>query len=485
MATDLNDKIAEQVARVPEPDIEREYVAAGLQSSLSQAISALPRYSDDLTREQGDGVYERMRADSAVNTALQTLIEVVLGNDVKIECAIADDTDPQYDLAQEVAEFVAYNLARLSRPLTQCLTEMFDAYVFGCAAAEKVYEVQRTRQFGLRLHLNRLRPIARDAFSFVVDLYGNVIGLAVRGPDSRVVPTYIDPEQVVRRDKFAILQFGVSGSDPRGRSQIRSAYNAWWFKMQTFPRWLKFLQQFASPSLVGYTPAGEDELVDLRQDDGTPVLDNRGRQVYRTREQVMLDALIQFQSGSAMALKGGSRVEPITSSGEGQAFIATIDALNREIFMAIAGTPRVNMEAAHGSKADSESSQDSVSRKGDWIRKHFDDMLYRDVARHLVALNWGEQVADSCTPNVTLYSSDKEDFAKVAAGVSALWEAGYYHKPSQVQGLDTILDAPARDMDAWLQDYMEEKDRRAQNELAQQRISLPGQGLPEEPYLNP
>ena len=476
--TTLDKRIAEQEAQIPTADPTREYVASGLYSSLSQAIAALPRYSDDLTREQGDEVYERMRKDSAVHTALQTLVEVVLGNDVRIESAVTDEKDPEYALAQEIADFVKYNVDRLDRPITQALTEMFDAYTFGSSVAEKVYDLKLTQKFGLRMHLCKLRPVARQNYSFVVDLYGNVEGFIVRNPESQVLASgYVDPKNVVEREKFCVLQFGVTAGDPRGRSQIRAAYNAWWFKLQTFPRWLKYLQQFSTPSLVGYTPEGEDDLVDLKNADGSPMLNGAGQQMQMTREQVMLQALVAFQAGSAIALKGGSKVEPITSTGEGQAFINTIDALNREIFMAITGNARANMEAKNGSKADSESSQDGVSRKGDWIRNHFDQMLYRDVARHLVMLNWGEDVADRLTPVITLYASDKEDFAKVASGVAALWNAGFYHKPSQVQGLDTMLDAPPRDMDAWLKEFQEEQDRQVQNDLARQRVALPGQGF--------
>jgi hypothetical protein len=467
----------ELIARIPTADPTREYVASGLYNMLSQAIAALPQYADDLTREQGDEVYERMRKDAAVHTAIQTLTEVVLAHKPRIESAVKDDTDPDFVLAQEVAEFVAYNIDRLDRPITQVLTEMLDAFIFGAGIAEKVYDLKITQKFGLRLHLSKLRPLARKNYAFVVDEYGNVAGFMVRRAGQGIISGFIAPELVVEREKFAVLQFGVTGGDPRGRSQIRAAYNAWWFKLQTFPRWLKYLQQFSTPSLVGYTPPDTDDLIDLKDEYGMPITNANGTPKQITKEQAMLNALVTFQGGSAMALKGGSKIDVIKSEGEGRAFIETIDFLNREIFLAVTGNARANMEAKNGSKADSESSMDSVSRKGDWIRGHVDEMLFRDVAKHLVALNWGEDIADRLTPIITLSAADKEDFAKIASGVAALWNANFFHKPSQVAGLDAMLNVPERDMDAWAAELADQQDQERQDALARQRVSLPGQGM--------
>lgn len=468
----------ELLARIPTSDPTREYVASGLYSMLSQAIAALPQYADDLTREQGDEVYERMRKDAAVHTAIQTLTEVVLANKPRVECAIKDDSDPEYALAREICDFVGYNLERLDRPITQVLTEMLDAFIFGAGVAEKVYDLRITNQFGLRLHLTKLRPLARKNYSFVVDEYGNVAGFMVRRAGQGIIAGFIAPELVVEREKFAVLQFGVTGGDPRGRSQIRAAYNSWWFKLQTFPRWLKYLQQFSTPSLVGFTPPGDgDDFIDLKDEYGNAITNANGTPKQITKEQAMLNALVTFQGGSAMALKGGSSIEVLKSEGEGRAFIETIDFLNREIFLAITGNARANMEAKNGSKSDSESSMDSVSRKGDWIRSHVDEMMFRDVAKHLVALNWGDDVADRLTPTVTLSAADKEDFAKIATGVAALWNANFFHKPSQVAGLDSMLNVPERDMDAWAQELSDNQDQARQDALARQRVSLPLQGM--------
>lgn len=466
----------ELVARIPSMDPSKEYVASGLDIGLSQVIVSLPQYADDLQREQGDAVYDRMMKDPAIATAVQTLTEIVLMNGVRVETAITDEADPEYDVAAEITAFVAHNFKKLARPLTEVLTEMLNAFVYGACVAEKIYEMRITRKYGLRLHLKGIRPLARRNYAFVVDDWGNVQGFMARRPGESAPQGYVDPSLVIEREKFAVLAFGVTAGDPRGRSQIRSAYNAWWFKLQTYPRWLKYLQQFSTPSLIGYTPEGDDDLIELRDANGRPLYNGDGSTKKITKEQALLTALVSFQAGSAIALKGGSKVEPIQSDGNGEAFIDTINALNREIFLAIIGNARANMEADHGSKADSESGQDTLSRKAEWVTNHVEEMLRRDVVGQLVALNWGDDVAERLTPNVTIKAADKEDRAKIMSAVASLWREKYFHK-SQVAGLDRLIGAPERDMEAWLEEVQAEEDAAIEAQRSLARIGDPMQGV--------
>jgi hypothetical protein len=465
----------ELVSRIPSMDPSREYVASGLDIGLSQVIVSLPQYSDDLQREQGDAVYDRMMKDPAIFTAVQTLTEIVLMNGVRVETAVTNEEDPDYALARELTDFVSYNLKKLARPLTEVLTEMLNAFVYGACVAEKIYEMRITRKYGLRLHLKGIRPLARKNYSFVVDDWGNVQGFMARLPGQSSPQGYVDPSLVIEREKFAILAFGVTAGDPRGRSQIRSAYNAWWFKLQTYPRWLKYLQQFSTPSLIGYTPEGDDDLIELKDSNGRPLYNSDGSTKKITREQAMLTALVSFQAGSAIALKGGSKVEPIQSSGNGEAFVETIDAFNRELFLAILGNARANMEAKHGSKADSEGGQDTLSRKAEWLTGHIEEMLTRDVVAQLIALNWGDEIAERLTPTVTLKAADKEDRAKIMSAVASLWREKYFHK-SQVAGLDRLIGAPERDMEAWLEEVQAEEDAAIETQRSLARVGDPLQG---------
>jgi hypothetical protein len=369
-------------------------------------------------------------------------------------------------------------IAVLSRPITETLSEMLNAFVYGCCVAEKIYELRITRRYGLRLHLKGLKPLSRRNYAFVVDDWGNTAGFMVRRPGESAPRGYVDPSLVVPRDKFAVLAFGIVAADPRGRSQIRTAYNDWWFKLQVYPRWLKYLQQFSTPSLIGYTPEGDDDMIELKDSAGRPLTNNDGSIRKITREQALLSAMISFQAGSAMAVKGGSKIDFIQSTGNGEAFPRTLEAIDRQIFLAILGNARANMEAEHGAKSDSESGQDTVSRKAEWVANHVEEMLNRDVVRDLVVKNWDEDVAERLAPVVSIKAADKEDRAKIMAAIASLWREGYFHKESQVAGLDKLMGAPERDLAAWLEEEARKSELAEEAQLASNRVSDPLQGYP-------
>ncbi len=464
-------------SRIPAPDYGKEYVASGLEIGLSQVIMSLPKYADDLEREQGDEVYSRMMKDAAVATAFQTLVESVLMNEIRLDPAVTDEDDPDFDLSKSIMEFVQSNFKNMKRPMVAVIEEMMNAYVFGASVAEKIYEYVITPAHGLKLHLTELKPLVRKNYNFVVDDWGNVYGLMVRRPGQSSPLGFVDPKQVVERSKFAFLQFGVVGGDPRGRGQLRSVYNPWWFKMQLFPRWLKFIQQFSTPSLIGFTPEGDaDDSVELKDANGRPLLNPDGSSKKITREQAMLNALVTFQAGSALALRGGSSIQLVQSTGNGEAFIESLDALNREIFLAVVGNSRASLEAKHGSKADSQSGQDSLSRKSDWIIGKIEHMINFDIVHQLVELNFGVEIAQRLSPVATMKGADKEDRATIMSAVASLWREKFFHA-SQVPGLDAIIGAPERDIDAWLLEQQDAMDAEMESQRMRSRISDPMQGI--------
>lgn len=464
-------------SQIPSYDLSSQYVASGLDMLLTQAIAALPRYADDLQQEHGDELYDRMMKDPAVWSVVQMIIETVLQRKVRVEASIEDQLSDDYELANELARFAEYNLNNTARPLVQILSEMLNAFIYGCCVGEKVGDLKITAKYGLKMCLTNIVPLARKNYLFVTDRYGNVVGFVIREPGRSVPSGYVDPQYVLDRDKFAVLSFGVVAGDPRGRSQIRPAYNPWWFKLQTYPRWLKYLQQFSTPSLIIFTPAddGDDSFVELKDANGNPVIRADGTTVTMTKEQLALEAGLKFQAGSVMALKGGSQVELVQSDGEGQAFINTIDALNREIMLAIVGNARANLEAKNSSKADSESANDNISRKIDWVQAHVEQMLQRDVVEWLIRMNYPADVADRLMPKVCLVSTDKEDVASLMSAVATLYSSDYLDD-SQIEGTDSMLNLPKRDMVAWLQRRQEQRDMSRQAHEVAMQVGNPTRG---------
>ena len=107
-------------------------------------------------------------------------------------------------------------------------------------------------------------------------------------------------------------------------------------KQQIWSVYLKYLTQFAGPSLVGYT-APEAQAMPASDSYGNPILDGNGNPVIVSPEQTMLDALQAFASGTAAVFPCGAQVTPINMSGDGSAFLQAIDLFDRQIAKAILG----------------------------------------------------------------------------------------------------------------------------------------------------
>jgi phage gp29-like protein len=231
-------------------------------------------------------------------------------------------------------------------------------------------------------------------------------------------------------------------------------------RQQIWAPMIKYLVQWATPSLAGFTPEGVSDISDL--DDGESPSDANTK----TPEEALLESLIQFQGGTAIALKGGSRLEPIQSAGNGEAFIQAHDMLRREIVLGILRVTRATLESQHGSKADSQTAQDMLNVFVAFIRRIVEQMMDRDVVSWLVDLNFGRS-ALQYAPRFVLSRVEREDVAKLADAIAKLWSAEYFDE-SQVPELDQKLGMPHRDFEAWQSRRRERDDalRMASSALA-------------------
>jgi hypothetical protein len=86
---------------------------------------------------------------------------------------------------------------------------------------------------------------------------------------------------------------------------------------------------------------------------------------------------------------------------------------------------------------------DTLVRQG---RRSVVRMLYRDVLRQWVRVNWGD-AAVKLTPIPSLGVTEQRDLPAMMGAIAQLWNAGYLH-PSQQAGIDDDLNLPPRDLTA-------------------------------------
>lgn len=458
----------------PSVSPDREFVSGG---TLATGVGPLRREAlalaiDDIERDFGTTTYEKMMRDPAVYGSVETLKTLALSEDLRIEGAVTDSKSPDFKESERLRQFVGACLEGIATPLQQVLHEMLDALWRGSYVAEKVLRAEPW-EGQVHLMLDKIKPKHPARTAYICDRFMNVLGIGVRdihldgATDGLPV---VDGIPSVPREQFFVLRFWSVGGDPRGLSILRPAYNAWYLRQQTWPAFLRYLVQFATPSLIGTTPEGEMAKPDL--DDDEIQLDGDGNVVELTPEEAMRDALLAFQGGTAVALKGGSAVQLIESKGEGQAFREAMELFKREIVLAILRVTRATMESQHGSKADAEVAQDVLGIFVGWIRRILEDAFDRDVIRWLIEINFGRD-ALKLAPKAKLSAAEKQDRAAVGEIVAKLFSADYFHS-SQIPGLDALMEWPERDFEAWVAERQEAADNARMQAQELSKLKAPG-----------
>lgn len=431
--------------------LTQEYVTSGRLSWYTTLIQSLPTYIDDITAQFGADLYERMMQDAQVASCVNALKTAVLEGELNlVPFDMPEDADQAtIDKAKEVFDFCKRVLDDLETPLEDVLWNMLDALFQGNKVAELVWILAYEEGSTLpKLEIRAIHTKPQDSVSFVVDTFNNVLGLLPAVPGSGAVSgsaLLLSDElnkYLVPREKFMVLSFRPKDNDPRGTSLLRAAYYVWWLKQQLFPEWLKYLAQFATPSLVGYTAENANSEV-VTDSDGNPTFDGSGNPIVVTPEEKLLQVLVQVRNGSAAALPFGSKVDDLAILGDGgKSFLDAFAQLDHWIAKAVLNQTLATEEGAHQARAAAQVHMDVLGLLIRSIKNSVCRMMRRDVLHPLVEYNFGA-VGASVMPDCTLGEDDEADFSTTAAAITALFNAKYI-SPTQLAYTDTLLGLPPR-----------------------------------------
>lgn len=449
----------------------REYVAGGSWSPyLGGFYTTLPAYLDDVEAKAGDDIYTRMLADPQVFSAIHILKEAVLAQDMEILPAVPE-SDPDYEQAVEYAEFCRRCLDRLPSFRTRTLYQMLDALPYGHKLAEQVYEVAADGPDAGRLVPKAIKVKDRDYYGIVVDAYMNVIGVLSVIPGA--VPTLTsgtildNPARLpnfVPRGKFVLLSLLESDESPAGRSWLQSSYQAWYLKSQLWAEYLKYMLQFAGPSLVGTTAEGAQP-VPRRDADGTILVDADNNPILDDPETLMLNALLAYRNSTALALPFGATVQTLFAYTDGAAFRGAMDLLDAQMNQAILFQTLATKEAKVQARAAAQVHQDILELPIQYIRTRVEEVVEQDCFARWLEYNFGPE-AKRLTPHCELGDTETQDFANKANAIAALYKAGYLDA-SQLRPLDIELAIPPR----------EAEEVQARVDAAQQKADAAAAGL--------
>lgn len=426
--------------RRPAADPTKEYLAGGHTTFPLTGQIELSRAVDDLTRDLGPQIYEVMLNDPTVASGFWVLATGILSGEFQVLAAEQIDEDEEkgedglpvdperrasIELAEEIVNFCKRQIARLSRPIKEVSAEFLYGMAYGTKLAEKVFEVGDGDDAD-KLCLKRLRFKSNRSWAFVVDPFGEPV--AIRGT---VVGGGYDDLPV---RKFMIFSWMPTDGNPLGHSVLRSSYNGWNLKINSWPKYFKYLDKYASPTAVGIAAADATD---------EPEINAAGLQTgtMLSPTAAMGQMLSRLESAGWVAVRAGSDVKFVQAAGDGSAFRSAIDLFKHEILEGILLSARSTMEAKHGSKADAEAAGDVVGQLLTFGREALENLYEDQLFHHLVELNWGKEIADRYTPDVSLGRVEKKD---VAALLAAFASVGYVLDPSHLPKVDAMVDLPAR-----------------------------------------
>lgn len=400
---------------------------------------ALPWAIDDITADFGDDLYDRMLLDPQIAASDSLMRASILEDGAQLRPAIDDATADGHDLAAQYVTFCERQIDELETALDVVLWDMLGCLSRGSRVAEITYWPFDQSPLPGRAVLRSLSVKPREATAFVVDAYMRVLGLMARQSDqpagvlTGVLVNPTDP-RVIDREKFAISSFRSTNNDPRGTSTLRPAYTPWWAKMQTWQEFLKYLAQFATPSLVAKlspnAKVGRD-IISGRDIDPALALEQR---------------LALFQNSSILVVGAGTELDLLTSTGEGQAFLNAFALYDQQISRAITTQTLASGEGEYASRAQAGVHQDALDTIIRQAKRAICRMLRRDVLRNLIRYNFGDAAAP-LTPYVSLGEVEPQDRPALMSSVAQLERAGYIHE-SQRPGIDRQLNLPPRMLDA-------------------------------------
>ncbi len=469
---------------VTNPDPTRDYIYTGPGRLTPSIPQLLPQQIDDVTQNFGFKVYEAMLTDPTVYSQYQGLKFNILNGPLRVRPSIrpkgmregkalsvdaSAKLGPKEKMSVEVAEFCERENRRPKKFFKQTLNQLLDMMAFGHKLAEKTRrEVEAGPDKG-KLGLAHIKVKPVWAWKFVVDATMEPVGiLTYVPPDVTPQPLPSDLNQgnvymqggymIVPMDKFILATWLQKDNDPRGTSALRAAYDWWNLKRQSMPFYYQHLRRFASPSLDGVIAPGDNT-------DRFPLDPKTGLEITTAPKvspiQRFTQALLAFQNNSVIVRPAGTELEIMEpNDNKGESYTAGFDLFDRQICLAISLQVRASLEAKHGSKADSQTAQDREGLVVVWGREQIGDLITRELYYDSVKLNFGEEVAEECTPSLLCGNTEQQDKATMwTAAASAGWIIG----PSQFDEVDLMLDAPERDAEA---------DAQAQRDIAEHEASL-------------
>jgi hypothetical protein len=412
-------------------DLELDYAGASyFPSTATNFAQALPEYIDDLTLREGADVYDRMATDAQVYGDTGALRRAILANGHRLSIPEGEEENP---LAQEILAFCISALSEMETSLGSVL----DDFLWGIGLGSRIGHLV-WRQDARWLLPYYIKTIPRKDYAYAVDNRGRLAGIEIKlaGDASSMLLRGAVPgstKNLLPADRFMVFTWSQQGLDPRGMSQWRSAYNAWWRKRQAEIELSKFLVQLAGGAVVIELPK-EATTSPLRNPDGSVAMGPNGQPILQDPADAALKAAERYRNGAMLALKGGASAKILTAEQGGTTFFQTLQKCNAEISHGILHTALVTNESQHQTRAATGTQKDVFDLLVDKGEQDLALVVYRQFLRPLVRYNYPG--SEHLTPHFNLSAVEEADFGPLATAFGGI---GYTLAPEHMPEVDLRL----------------------------------------------
>lgn len=415
----------EPIAKV---DPEKEYLSGGSRLPLRGGYASVANRALRITENSGPELADLMLTDEKIGGSVRTIKDGILSQGMQITATVQiDPEDTPDDLTEsdlrtafEVEDHCERAWRGLKNSRIEFLRKMLDAMAYRTMLAEVVRTVAASGPDEGTYLLERISVKDAGTWSFVYDAYGNVRGIQgyTLSPAGQGVQRKIFP-----REKFVILPWLPRGSHPYGQGLMTEVYNPWNYKVQFFPKLWEYGEMFASPTIHATTPEDAESRIPYAAD-GTILSDDEKAVPPTVALHRELESFLRNRS-RLITTPFGATIEFKTPAGNGAFFQMVLSMLDAAIVYGMHNTTMtLGMQGKRSNDTGAASGQDLlglVISYGKWALK---EMLYRDLWHPHVAYNFGPEVADRFTPEVSFGMTNPEDFSRNSNSITRMYAAG-------------------------------------------------------------
>lgn len=248
-----------------------------------------PYNPDDLVQKTRDyRIYEEMMDDDQVSVCLQIKRDLVIGSGWEIT---PEKADPGAE--EQCADIRSRLTEDPECGIDDMVEEMLSAYGYGFSLGEKIFKYRDDNS----LTLSNIKFRHPSTWEIKTDRKGNVEEYLQHGIEGDIK---VKPKSLIHYVNNR--RFG----NPYGRSDLRSAYNAYFVKRQVVRWYATFLEKAASPTPIARYPSGTNQAA---------IND-------------LFNAVKSLQTKTAMTLPKEVEVEFLESKTHGEAYEKAINIFN-------------------------------------------------------------------------------------------------------------------------------------------------------------